>query len=226
MTTSAVRAAAALRSTGYPNYILPLDEATLPELVGGKAHNLRRVSELGLRVPDGFVVTARAFESYLEENGLAVRIRALERQKTGPLSGELGLAGQRQLSASVRDLIVENFRSRQSFPILASSAEELLDRGPVVVRSSAVGEDSARASFAGQLDSFLHVRTLAELNNALLACWASCWSERAIAYRAARGLEVRGMGVVVQTQVDALAAGVLFTRTAEGQILVEHTPDW
>ena len=92
------------------------------------------------------------------------------------------------------------------------------------MRSSAVGEDSARASFAGQLDSFLHVRTLAGLENALLACWASCWSERAIAYRAARGLEVQGMGVVVQTQVDALAAGVLFTRTAEGTILVEHTP--
>ena len=92
------------------------------------------------------------------------------------------------------------------------------------MRSSAVGEDSARASFAGQLDSFLHVQTLADLENALLACWASCWSERAIAYRAARGLEVRGMGVVVQTQVDALAAGVLFTRTAEGTILVEYTP--
>ena len=74
MTTSAVRAAPALQSAGY---IVPLDEATLPELVGGKAHNLCRVSELGLRVPSGFVVTARAFESHLEENDLAVRIRAL-----------------------------------------------------------------------------------------------------------------------------------------------------
>ena len=82
MTTSAVRAAPTLQSTGYPalksaGHIVPLDEATVPELVGGKAHNLFRVSELGLRVPSGFVVTARAFESYLEENELAVRIRAL-----------------------------------------------------------------------------------------------------------------------------------------------------
>ena len=91
------------------------------------------------------------------------------------------------------------------------------------MRSSAVGEDSARASFAGQLDSFLHVRTLAGLEKALLACWASCWSERAMAYRAARGLEITSMGVVVQTQVDALASGVMFTRTTEGTILVEHT---
>lgn len=221
MTTSAVRAAPALQNAGY---IVPLDEATLPELVGGKAHNLCRVSELGLRVPCGFVVTARAFESHLEENDLAVRIRALSQRKTGPLSGEFGLARQRQLSARIRDLIVNTPLSPKLCDLLASSAEALLNRGPVVVRSSAVGEDSARASFAGQLDSFLHVRTLPGLENALLACWASCWSERAIAYRAARGLEVRGMGVVVQTQVDALAAGVLFTRTAEGTILVEHTP--
>ena len=221
MRTSAVRAAPALQSAGY---IVPLDEARLPEFVGGKAHNLCRVSELGLRVPSGFVVTARAFESHLEQNDLAVRIRALPQRRTGPLSGEFGLARQRQLSARIRDLIVNTPLSPELCDLLASSAEALLNRGPVVVRSSAVGEDSARASFAGQLDSFLHVRTLAGLENALLACWASCWSERAIAYRAARGLEVRGMGVVVQTQVDALAAGVLFTRTAEGTILVEHTP--
>jgi len=224
MTTSAVRAAPALPTADYANYILPLDEATLAELVGGKAHNLWRVSQLGLRVPSGFVITARAFESHLEENDIAVRIRALDQRQTGPLSGELGLARQRQLSASVRDLIVNTPLSPKLCHLLASSAEALLNCGPVVVRSSAVGEDSARASFAGQLDSFLHVRTLAGLKNALLACWASCWSERAIAYRAARGLEVRGMGVVVQTQVDTLTAGVLFTRTAEGKILVEHTP--
>ena len=48
-------------------YIVPLDEATLPELAGGKAHNLYRVMKVGLRVPDGFVVTTRAFETYLEE---------------------------------------------------------------------------------------------------------------------------------------------------------------
>jgi len=221
MTASAVRAATARQSAGY---IVSLDEARLPELVGGKAHNLCRVSELGLRVPSGFVVTARAFESHLEENDLAVRIRALPQPKAGPLSGEFGLARQRQLSARIRDLIVKSPLSPKLRDLLASSAEALLKRGPVVVRSSAVGEDSARASFAGQLDSFLHVRTLAGLEKALLACWASCWSERAMAYRAARGLEVRGMGVVVQTQVDALAAGVLFTRTADGTILVEHTP--
>ena len=173
MTTAAVRAAPAMQSAGY---IVPLDEATLPELVGGKAHNLCRISALGLRVPSGFVVTAHAFESHLEENDLAARIRALPQWQTRSLPGELGLASERQLSARIRDLIVNTPLSPKLCDSLASAAEALLSRGPVVVRSSAVGEDSARASFAGQLDSFLHIRTLAGLESALLACWASCWS--------------------------------------------------
>ena len=215
MTTSSLRAAPVLQSS----YLVPLDRATLLDLVGGKAHNLCRVLELGLRVPGGFVVTTRAFEAHLKDNDLGVRIHALSQRNPPQLSNQ----DSRQLSERIHDLIVNTPLSSTLRDLLRSAAEELLNRGPIVVRSSAVGEDSARASFAGQLDSFLHVRTLAGLEKALLACWASCWSERAIAYRAARGLEVRGMGVVVQTQVDALASGVLFTRTAEGTILVEYT---
>jgi rifampicin phosphotransferase len=220
MTTSFVRAAPLLQSASY---IVPLNQAILLDLVGGKAHNLYRVQELGLRVPGGFVVTTRAFEAHLEENDLAVRIHALSQRKTGQLSTQSGRDHDRQLSARIHDLIVNTTLSQKLRDLLGSAAEEWLNRGPVVVRSSAVGEDSARASFAGQLDSFLHVRTIAGVEKALLACWASCWSDRAIAYRAARGLEIKSMGVVVQTQVDALASGVLFTRTTEGTILVEYT---
>jgi pyruvate,water dikinase len=220
MTTAFQRAAPARQSVCE---IIPLDHATPLDLVGGKAHNLCRVLELGLRVPGGFVITTRTFQAYLEENDLERRIHELTQRKNGRPSRSGGVAHDRQLSAHLYDLIVNTPLSLRLRDSLGSAAEELLDRGPVVVRSSAVGEDSARASFAGQHDSFLHVRTLAGLEKALLACWASSWSERAIAYRAARGLEVKSMAVVVQTQVDALASGVLFTRTAEGMILVEYT---
>jgi pyruvate,water dikinase len=202
--------------------IVPLDQATHLHLVGGKAHNLYRVLKLGLRVPGGFVITTKAFEAHLEENGLAAKIDALTQQKTGQ-SNQDSVGPDRQLSKGIHDLIVNTPLSPELRDLLRSTAKEFVNRGPVVVRSSAVGEDSAQASFAGQLDSFLHVHTLAGLEKALLACWASCWSERAIAYRAARGLKITSMGVVVQTQVDALAAGVLFTRTTAGTILVEHT---
>ena len=95
--------------------------------------------------------------------------------------------------------------------------------GPLVVRSSAVGEDGAAQSFAGQLESVLHVRDVAGLERAVLQVWGSYWSERVHFYRSARGAEEAGMGVIVQRQVDARAAGVMFTTTAEGHILVELT---
>jgi phosphoenolpyruvate synthase/pyruvate phosphate dikinase len=163
MMTSSLRAVRALRSSSY---IVPLNHATLLHLAGGKAHNLYRVSKLGVRVPGGFVVTTRAFDAHLQENDLAVRINAF--------SSQSGLGRDRQLSADIHALIVNTPLSPELRDLLRPAAEELLNRGPVVVRSSAVGEDSARASFAGQLDSFLHVKTFAELEKALPACWASC----------------------------------------------------
>lgn len=107
---------------------------------------------------------------------------------------------------------------------LVCTAEPLLETGPVVVRSSAIGEDGGADSFAGQLDSVLHVRTVAALEQAVLTVWASLSSERALFYRKSRGLESRGMGVIVQRQVDASCAGVMFTATTSGEILVEYAP--
>ena len=83
--------------------------------------------------------------------------------------------------------------------------------GPVIVRSSAVGEDSDEASFAGQLDSIPNVTTAAELRRAILHVWASQWSDRVLSYQSSRNTYLRGMGVVVQKQADAAVSGVLFT---------------
>src|SRR5206468_2288034 len=83
----------------------------------------------------------------------------------------------------------------------------------VAVRSSATAEDLPDASFAGQQETFLHVRGEEELLEAIHRCWASLWGDRAIAYRAANQIdqeEVR-LAVVVQRMVPASAAGVLFT---------------
>ncbi len=95
--------------------------------------------------------------------------------------------------------------------------------GPVVVRSSAIGEDGAAQSFAGQLESVLNVRDAAALERAVLVVWASYSSDRVRFYRQARGVADAGMGVIVQQQVEARAAGVMFTSTVEGHMLVELT---
>ena len=92
------------------------------------------------------------------------------------------------------------------------SAHEKLQTATVAVRSSATAEDLAEASFAGQQDTFLNV-TPDELLEALKACWASLWSQRAIAYRETQGISDEGlaMAVVVQEMCEADVSGVLFT---------------
>ena len=91
-------------------------------------------------------------------------------------------------------------------------AREKLQTATVAVRSSATAEDLAEASFAGQQDTFLNV-TSDELLDALKACWASLWSERAIAYRQTQKIPDEGlaMAIVIQEMCDADVSGVLFT---------------
>ena len=92
------------------------------------------------------------------------------------------------------------------------AAREKLQTATVAVRSSATAEDLEEASFAGQQDTFLNVAS-GGLLDALKACWASLWSERAIAYRETQGIADDGlaMAVVVQEMCEADVSGVLFT---------------
>jgi len=100
-------------------------------------------------------------------------------------------------------------------PTAAAELETLTARvaWPVAVRSSAIGEDSADASFAGQHLTQLNVRDPAGLAEAVAAGWASARSEAALAYRARLGIDGQPRtGVVVQALLDPAVAGVLFTR--------------
>ena len=119
---------------------------------------------------------------------------------------------------SVQDLLEQNV-SRIKDLVLSTelvaavrTAREKLQTATVAVRSSATAEDLAEASFAGQQDTFLNV-TSDELLNALKACWASLWSERAIAYRQTQKITDEGlaMAVVIQEMCEADVSGVLFT---------------
>ena len=96
---------------------------------------------------------------------------------------------------------------------VARAYAELGDDPAVAVRSSAVGEDSAEATFAGQQETVLWVRGVDHVCEAIRACWGSLYSPTAIAYRARLGDGARepAMGVAVQVMVDPVVAGVLFT---------------
>ena len=93
---------------------------------------------------------------------------------------------------------------------LASRYAELGEPA-VAVRSSALGEDSQEASYAGAAETYLWVRGVDELCEAVLECWASLNTERAVAYRAHLGATDAAMGVTVQKMVDAEVSGVMFT---------------
>src|SRR6185437_56521 len=82
---------------------------------------------------------------------------------------------------------------------------------PVAVRSSARGEDSAEATFAGQQDTYLWVRVVDAVCEAVTKCWASLYNPEAVAYRERFAVENPAMGVTIQLMVDAAVSGVMFT---------------
>jgi phosphoenolpyruvate synthase/pyruvate phosphate dikinase len=106
-----------------------------------------------------------------------------------------------------------------ALPLSAGSREQLaaalekLGDAPVAVRSSGVSEDLAGRSFAGMYDSFLNVRGVDDVLEAVRKCWASGFSERIIAYHEELAQSSAQVGVLVQRMVPAAAAGVAFSVT-------------
>ena len=189
--------------------ILPLEElsrASLP-LVGGKAANLGELVRAGFAVPEGFCLTTIAYELGLAQAGVEAQINRLLPQLEGADAQAVASTG-----AAIRDLVY-----RAALPSLVEEAlvAALAPFGetPLAVRSSATAEDLPEASFAGQQDTYLNVVGTAAVLEAVRRCWASLWTDRAIAYRQRNGIDQRfvALAVVVQRLVFAEAAGVLFT---------------
>ncbi|MDJ0496457.1 MAG: PEP/pyruvate-binding domain-containing protein [Acidimicrobiia bacterium] len=188
--------------------VLDLDDDSLTvENAGGKAANLSRLANSGFPVPPGFVLGVSAYAAHVRASGLLDQIAVALESVAGRQDADLG-----GLAAKIERWFLE---SEADPELLTAVADHYAAMGapPVAVRSSATLEDLADFSYAGQQETFLNVRGEGELRRAILKCWASLFSERAIAYRIATGepgVEL-GIGVVVQELVPARAAGVLFT---------------
>jgi len=165
-------------------------------LVGGKAANLGRMIQAGLPVPPGFCVTAAAFAEFLAACPQRDELRAG--------LGSASAFGGDQLESPMPPEVAEAVR--EAWRALGE------DRA-YAVRSSATVEDGTDHSFAGQFESFLNVRGETALLRAILKCWQSLFSQRALAYQVKHGLSPQrtAMAVIVQKMVPADAAGVLFT---------------
>ena len=192
-------------------YVLGFDEVdrTSVAVVGGKGAHLGDLSRVeGIRVPAGFCVTTDAFRRITADaRSLQERPDALSRLKCGDQEA-IGV-----LSAEIRRTLQEISIPNEVASAIASAHARLGEHAAYAVRSSATAEDLPTASFAGQQDTYLNVVGVAAVLHHVSLCWASLFTERAVAYRLRNGFDQRKvqMAVVVQRMVVAQAAGILFT---------------
>ncbi|MFN8123890.1 MAG: rifamycin-inactivating phosphotransferase [Thermoleophilia bacterium] len=181
--------------------------ATRVAEAGGKGAALAELARMpGVEVPPWFCVTAAAFRRALAAAAAGPALELLA--GTDPGDGD-----------TLRTRAAEVHRRIAAAPVPADVADEVtaalarLDGDPVAVRSSATAEDLPTASFAGQHDSFLDVAGPEAVLDRVRRCWASLFTDRAVAYRVRNGTAHgdAAMAVVVQRMVHADAAGVLFT---------------
>mgnify|MGYP006284256155 CR=1 FL=1 len=186
--------------------------------VGGKNASLgemiQNLREEKVRVPGGFATTAKAFRSFVEENDLADEIRSLVsawQSEEKPLE-EVGQAIRRLFRhGTIPDALGDAVREAYAELSRRNEVEEV----DVAVRSSATAEDLPEASFAGQQETYLNVSGADDLLHACRKCFASLFTDRAIAYREEKGfdhLEVAlSVGVQKMVRSDKASAGVMFT---------------
>jgi pyruvate,water dikinase len=208
-----------------PSYVIPFRELTLADVprVGGKNASLgeliRYLVPLGVRVPDGFALTAAAFVCHLESAGLNSQIYpALARLDLRDVEA-LAREGNR-IRALIRSAPLPDDIARAVLQAYHALSDAYGDASTdVAVRSSATAEDLPTASFAGQQETYLNVRGDQQLLSAVRDCMASLFTDRAIVYRTERGFahESVALSVGVQKMVrsDLGSAGVIFTLDTE-----------
>ena len=192
----------------HGDLILPLSACRTEQahLVGGKALGLGQLTIAGFDIPDGFVVTTHAYRRAVNTSGAQAQITTL-------LNGASGSAAdQETLSQRLRELFVAEVID-DALRDAIRVAYEAMGSPPVAVRSSALAEDRADASFAGQQDTFLWIQGADEVVTHVLRCWASLFSTRVLTYRDRLGIEPDdvAMAVVVQKMVPARSAGVMMS---------------
>jgi len=200
------------------NLLVTLDDpqAVDPERFGPKAANLAALRRAGLPTPGGFCLDAEAYRIQLSALGIAEkaeRIAVADLPEARRLAVEIRLAlYQGDIAAPVCEALLTAWR--------AVSAHAL-----AVVRSSALVEDRAGATFAGQFESFLGLASEADFLTAVRACWAALWTTNARRYMEVHDVDAgeTAMAVLIQPLIEARASGGGLSRTAEDQMLLSAT---
>ncbi|MFE3103450.1 phosphoenolpyruvate synthase [Nocardia tengchongensis] len=198
------------------DYVATFEELRLTDAdrAGGKGANLGELVAAKLPVPPGFVILAAAYEEVIQAGAHGPELDELHTRGLAAAASATPADGQRldEMCRRMRELVHDTPIPPSVREAILSAYHRLGDGVLVAVRSSAVGEDSAKASFAGMNVSRTNIRGDAALITALADCWASLFTPRVLTYRARRGMHDRPeMAVVVQRMVTARSAGVAFT---------------
>ena len=196
-------------------FLNEINEPKVSEL-GGKGYSLAVIINNGFNVPKGFVITSEVFFKFLRFNNLMGIIENL--------SSEINENNFQEKSKEIKNLIL----SEKMPEGISSEIKKSLNKLNIQylsIRSSAISEDSLKASFAGLYDTFLNIKE--DLNLVLenvKKCWASIFNERAVIYKIKKKmLHLEGMAVIVQEMIPAEISGITFTvhPTDEKSLLVE-----
>ena len=209
-------------------YVKKFEELSKSDIgiAGGKGANLGELTQAGIPVPPGFVVTAQAYEYFMDEAGINDKVMSILD------SIEINDTKALQAAAEeIKQIIVDSPIPEDLVLFIREYYNELCQRvgeddTDVAIRSSATAEDLPEASFAGQQDTFLHVSGDDEVIEYIRKCWASLFEARAIFYREENNFEHSKVyiAVVVQKMANADKAGVMFTvnpSTGEEIALIE-----
>lgn len=175
-------------------------------IAGGKGASLGEMTQAGLAVPPGFVILSGAFDAFLEETDLGVEIKAIFNKINKEDINSVETASEK-----IRALI-KSAEFPKDIKTEIKKEYELLNSEYVAVRSSATAEDSAIASWAGELESYLNT-TEENLFESVKKCWASLFTPRAIFYRFEKEMHKQkvSVAVVVQKMVQSEVSGISFT---------------
>src|SRR3989344_917174 len=202
-------------------------------IAGGKGANLGEMYNLGLPVPPGFCVTADTYKEYLERTGTKQKIerllQGLEVEDTTQLQDVAARIQNLIVSTPIPEDIAEEIRDSYELLGADKQAHDLVQAKEVfvAVRSSATAEDLPSASFAGQQATFLNIKGKDNCVGAVLACWASLFTARAMYYREKNTFSHMKVYIsaVVQKMVNADRSGIMFTvnpaTNKENELVIE-----
>ncbi len=206
-------------------HLLWFDQIGLKDIdrVGGKnaslGEMLRHLTSNGIRVPEGFAVTTKAFREFVEAGRLEEKVKSIIEGMDPDNPSDVGPRGKAVRRAFLDSEFSDELRREIEYGYWELGRRLGIENPSVAIRSSATSEDLDGASFAGQHETILNVRGEANVIRAIKQCFASLFTDRAIAYRAHKGFGQLGnalsVGVQRMVRSDLACSGVMFTLDTE-----------